>query len=317
MTVPSSLENLGDDVLERFREIVQVPARFDSPKEEEACRAVVENLNDDEIQAAARVSYAYWALLTLNDPAISPEIAENIALKIIRWHLQYIGGNNVKKATERIRECLNLRKERQMESLRTCFDKNASSDAEKKLRDNIEMDSGKQLQVLQGTDRDGRAVILRMPRHTGGTTEDAYLSQQLYVAERSAATNEFISMGKHDTVCAILNVQNQNSSVTPPLTWQHQTIKLSQLLFPGRVSKVIVVEPPFMVRQIFSAIKPFLSASLKESTFLVSGKAKTELLEATLVDPNILTSDGKLVHDIDIQAYLHETPFYLPYNYKS
>jgi hypothetical protein len=316
MPIPYSLQNLSEGTLQLFREIVQVPRTFDSSKEEEDCRSVVQALTDEEVQETAEISYAYWVLHKLNDAVVSPEITQKMALKVASWHVQYVGSNNAKKATEHLKDALKLRKDLQLELFRTCFDPDAESSDEKSIRADVQFDMEHQLQVLHGVDKEGRAVVVKMPRQTGGTTEQAYIRDQLYVSERSAAVTEYISRGQHDTVCAIFNMQNQNSNVTPPLAWQLHTIKLLQSLAPGRMEKVVVLDAPFLMRGLFSAMTPFLSASLKESTFLVTGMAKTELLEQTLVSPNILSADGTLVELVDIEKYLCETPFHLPYNYK-
>lgn len=316
MSLPSSLQNIDDDTRKRFREIVNVPAAFDSTQEEEACRQVVEGLSEDELEAAASISYAYWALKKLGDDAASPEVAKQTAMKVARWHVQYLGGNNAAKSLKRLQEALQLRKEQKIELMRTCFDKDATSEDEQSIRKDVHLDINKQLQLLRGQDKEGRPVVIKSPRIEGGTTEQAYIRHQLYAAERSAAVSEFISRGQHDKVCAIFNMQNQNSSYAPALSWQLTTIKALQTLFPGRMAKLIVLEAPFLIRQIFNAIKPFLSASLKESTFLVAGKSKTALLTETLEDPDILTADGKLVKSVDVEKYLTEVPFYHSYDYQ-
>ena len=79
---------------------------------------------------------------------------------------------------------------------------------------------------------------------------------------------------------------------------------------------VLVLEAPFLIRQMFNAIKPFLSASLRASVHMVAGKAKAALLEKTLVDANILKEDGTLVNPVDLEEYLSKIPFYCPYDYK-
>ncbi len=316
MSIPSSLQKLDANTLQRFREIVTIPAKFDSTQEEATCQEVVDSLSPDEVEATANISYAYWALKILGDEDASPEVARQVAMKVIRWHVQHIGGNNnVAKSLKRIHDALQIREEQKIELFRTCFDPDATSEDQVSIRTDVRADLEKQLQVLRGQDKAGRAVVLKLPRMQGGTTEQAYIRQQLYAAERSAAVTEFLSMGEHDTVCAVFNLQNQNSKNTPSLSWQLSTIKLLQAIFPGRMGKVLVLEAPFLIRQIFNAIKPFLSASLKESTFLVAGNAKAALLEETLVDPNILTEEGTLVKPVDLEKYLTEVPFHCPYDY--
>jgi hypothetical protein len=181
---------------------------------------------------------------------------------------------------------------------------------------NISDDIQSQLQFFRGQDKEGRAVLIKTPRIESGTTEAAYMNQQLFIAEKASAVTEFLSKGTQEKICAIFSMQNQNSSYTASLSWQLGNIKILQQLFPGRMGIVVVLDAPFMIRGIFNTIKPFFSASLRESTFLLAGKAATDKLEETLEDPNILTSEGELVQPVDVQKYLFETPFYCPYDYK-
>jgi hypothetical protein len=317
MSLPSSLQNIDSDTLQRFREIVKVRGTFDSSKEEEACQQVVEGLSEEELQETASISYTYWALKKLGDDAASPEVARHIAIKVALWHVKFVGGNHVGKSLKRLQDALQIRKDNKVELFRTCFDNDVTSEDEKSLRKDVHSDLDKQLQVLRGQDKVGRTVLIKLPRMKAGTTEQEYIRQQLYVAERAVAVTEFVSRGQHDTVCAIFNMQNQNSSNAPPLPWQLNTVKLLQAVFPGRMGKMLILDAPFMIRQIFNIIKPFLAASLKESTHLVAGTSKTALLKETLVDPDILDSDGKLVKPVDLEKYLTEVPFYNPYDYKA
>lgn len=203
-----------------------------------------------------------------------------------------------------------------MELFRTIFDSDATlTDEEESLKQAVTNDMGKQMQILRGQDKDGRAVVIKVSRTHGGTTEYDYVTQQLFVAEKSAAVTEFVSKGHQDTVCAIFSMQNQNSSYTPSLAWQLSVIKLLQQIAPGRMGRVLILEASFMIRQIFNAIRPFLSVSLKESTFLVAGKAREAKLKETLDDYEILTKDGELTKPVDVNKYLNETPFYCPYEY--
>lgn len=259
----ATFRNVDDVTLQRFRQIVNLPPSFDSPVEEVNCHAVVEALTDDQIQQVAKISYAYWILSKLEDPAIQdPSVAKRAASKIARWHVQYLGGTkNTTKVVHRLKEAVELRKKHNMDLLRTCFDEDQNSEEAVSLREDITEDMGKQLQFLRGQDKLGRAVLIKIPRTASGTSEQAYIRQQLYVAERSAAVTEFMSLGKQDSVCAIFSMENQDSSKTPPLSWQYHTITLLQQLFPGRIGKVLILEAPFMIRQIFGAIKPMVRSN--------------------------------------------------------
>jgi hypothetical protein len=99
MSLPSSLQDASDDTLARFCEIRQVPVTFDTPKEE-ACKEVVNNLSDEEIQSVAEISDAYWALSKLQDDAASPEVARKMAAKKMTEQTTSVPRGHVEKETQ-------------------------------------------------------------------------------------------------------------------------------------------------------------------------------------------------------------------------
>ena len=309
--------------LDRFRSIVAIPPQFADSAEEKACQDVIGHLSDSELEETARISYAYWALQmhqssnTSSDVCQSEEYRRPCALKIAKWHVESVGGHkHVDKAVQHLKDALEIRRKYKMELMRTCFSKSASlSKEEASLRDDIAADMDKQLQVLYGQDRQGHPLIVKLPRRKPGATESSYIHQQLYVAERSAAVTEYVSRGKLDTVTAIFNLKNQPKGNAPALTWQYNVIGMVQQVAPGRIGRVLVLDPPFLIRQVFNLIKPLLSQSLKESTDLCSGSTKDQLLRETLEHPDIFTKDGGLIESIDIDKYFYETPFYYSYGY--
>eukprot|EP00934_Nitzschia_sp_Nitz4_P007411 Nitzschia sp. Nitz4//scaffold63_size106090//49882//50868//NITZ4_004391-RA/size106090-processed-gene-0.126-mRNA-1//1//CDS//3329555978//7401//frame0 len=325
MSLPSSLQNMDSLTLERFREIVQMPSTFESPAEEQVCREVVEKLSEDEILSLANVSYAHWVLHRLEDPLVSTSFSattrtEN-ALKAIRWQARYLGVNqkdpskSVDKTLERVQSSIAARKEHQMDMYRTCFDQNATSPEEEFFRTDIRNDLERQLQVLRGKDKRGRAIVIKVARTKGGTTEQEYVRQQLYSAERAMAVSEFMSSGENDTTYAIFSLQNQNSKFSPAISWQLGVIKVLQLLYPGRMGRVLVLDAPFLIRQVFAVIKPLLAESLRKTTDLVAGEAKLKILEEEIGDRDLLTTEGTLTKPVDLTKYLQEVPFYCSYDY--
>jgi len=180
------------------------------------------------------------------------------------------------------------------------------------MKEDITAEMGRQVQVLRGQDKLGRAVLYKLPRTVGGTTEQSYTRVQLYVAERSAAVTEFVSGGKQATVCAIFSLKGSGGG-GPSLGWQMTLVKLAQKLYPGRMGNVLICDAAFMVRQIFNVIRPLLSSSLKETTAMVTGKEKEKRLSALLEDPDVFTNDGTLKEAVDMEKYLNEVPFHCSY----
>ena len=113
--LPLSLQNLDPEVIQRFRDILSVPLTFDTPIEQTTCEKAVENLSSDEIEVIANISYAYWAFKKLGDGSTATtEMATKVAIKIARWHYQYLGSSSAddKSVTKRLKDVVQIRKVR-------------------------------------------------------------------------------------------------------------------------------------------------------------------------------------------------------------
>ena len=76
-------------------------------------------------------------------------------------------------------------------------------------------------------------VLVKFPRHEGGTTEKEYVLSQLYIAERAVACTEFATRGQVEKVIVVMDgAHNHSSQHTPPISWQLSAIKRLQQLYP-------------------------------------------------------------------------------------
>ena len=101
-------------------------------------------------------------------------------------------------------------------------------------------------------------------------SEEAYVTTQLYIAERANACSEFLSDA--GTMTAIFDLSHQHRGASPPLSWQYKAIKLVQQLYPERLHQLIILEPPFWMRGVFSALKPFLSQQTRDKIQIVNSR---------------------------------------------
>jgi hypothetical protein len=133
-------------------------------------------------------------------------------------------------------------------------------------------DMKKQPVFMRGHNRDSRAVLMKLSRQSGGGTEEEYLTTQLYVAERASACTEFVSRGRQESMVAIFDFSKYDSSHSPPMKWQLSAIKRLQHLYPERLHKLVILEPPFWMRGLFQGIRPFLSGATRHKIQLVSDR---------------------------------------------
>ena len=145
-----------------------------------------------------------------------------------------------------------------MDLIRTCFSsakEDASptstslSDIETNFQQQIERDFHRQAVVMRGIyastsstsstssklagkQQTQQPVLVKFPRHEGGTTEQEYLLSQLYIAERAVACTEFATQGLEEKLVVIMDGSHHSSHHTPPLSWQLSAVRRVQQLYP-------------------------------------------------------------------------------------
>jgi hypothetical protein len=140
------------------------------------------------------------------------------------------------------------------------------------MRQYVESDMAKQPVIMKGADGQSRAVLFKFPRRSGGTTEKEYLTTQLYIAERANAVIEYVSQGRQETMVAIFDFSEMRSGYSPNLQWQISAIRVVQLLYPERLHKLVLLEPPFWMRGLFISIRPFLSKATANKIQIISDR---------------------------------------------
>jgi hypothetical protein len=127
----------------------------------------------------------------------------------------------------------------------------------------VRSDMQKQYVVIRGHDRDNRTVMIRFLRAETGTTEEAYvLVAMIYMAERSVAATEFLSMGTEERSIAVYDFNGFDSSNAPPFKFRAAAATLLQKICPERLQILVMVEPLFWIRGVLSLLNPFLSESI-------------------------------------------------------
>jgi hypothetical protein len=129
----------------------------------------------------------------------------------------------------------------------------------------------KQYVVMRGHDRDNRTIMIRFLRTQTGTTEEAYVLAMIYMAERSVAATEFLSMGTEERSIAVYDYNGFDSSNAPPFKIQATAATLLQKICPERLQILVMVEPLFWLRGVLSLLNPFLSESITSRIKWASG----------------------------------------------
>ena len=154
---------------------------------------------------------------------------------------------------------------------------NQSRPVEIKIRDMVYADMTSQPVIMKGNDNNGRAVLFKGSRvKEGGGSEEEYLTTQLYIAERANACTEFMSRGRHEKIVAVFDFSTYKSAHAPPIKWQLSAIRKIQHMYPERLYKLILLEPPLWVRAVYHTLRGFLPTTTQGKIQLVNNRYITK-----------------------------------------
>ena len=229
-----TVQDKTKDLKGTFAKILEEPGPYADEDEKATCRRLVEALPDDLVDYAANTSYAYWYLACQPDSCPSEETKIQTAMREARRHYVYMG-RDYDKAFSNFSDSCQYRKDNDIDLLRVCFNK-ASSPIEfderterriEEMEAHVESDLKKQIVIMRGHDRESHAMMIKFARVDSGTTEETYVLSQIYMADRSTAATEFLSMGKQERSCAVYDYNGFESKNSPP--FQAQVSAATQL----------------------------------------------------------------------------------------
>ena len=135
--------------------------------------------------------------------------------------------------------------------------------------------SSKQAFFVRGHDRDFRAVAIKMGRQSPETNHEAYVTTQLYIAERVIACSEFLSKGTQEKVLAVMDFEGYSSSNAPPMMTLKDAISLMQSNYPERLKTAMITEPPFWMKGLYNLLYPLMSTDTRDKIQMAYGEVGT------------------------------------------
>lgn len=232
-----------------------------------------------------------------------------------RRHLVGADGK-VGVALESLKRAVALRSEYQMDLVRTCFTRRAT---EESLRycELIRKDLQNQTMAVIGHDRENRAILLKLGRSSSETDELGYTLSQLYMAERAMAASEMLSRGTQDEIIGVFDFSGYSSAHSPPLSVVRRTVSALQQMYPERLHRLIILDAPFWMRAFYKVIHPFLSSKTQGKIVMVSGDSEKQAALSVLINDDrsapLLSLNGMLATDVDMERLLFEVPFHSLY----
>ncbi len=158
-----------------------------------------------------------------------------------------------------------------MELLRLCFVENADSyivnEEDRPLihrwEEQLQREMTRQATWVSFNENNQHAILHRSSRNTPELDEEAYHLLVLYATEHALATSELLSKGQIETCTLVLYFKNYHSDNMPPLSVVRTSLTELQMLYPERITRIWVLDPPRWLRITYRIVSMFLSSETR------------------------------------------------------
>ena len=241
-------------------------------QEEDVVNDMLRQLTAEELETAARSTYAYGRRRRINDEdptavVLQQQQHECAAAMAQRYLVSKKG--NVDKAMKKLKATLQFRRENAIDTTTTTtFD----NDDNKRLYHMLA--STKKLYVA-GRDKEGRATYVFVPRRV--VDHDLQLTRQahLWTLEKAIACTQ----STDGTINAIVDFADFDGlRQAPPLANGKDMLTLLRDHYVGRVHRIYFVNTPKSIHWLWSLFSPFAGTATKEKIVFVSQQQQQSVL---------------------------------------
>lgn len=289
---------------------------------------LMEGFTDDDTDLLAESSYAYWLVAKLAPDQVPKDARKHAILKEIRRH--YIGEARVEnQVLASIQAALVYRREFRVGLMRLCFYADLQkrwglTDEEQefiaKTEEMVRGEQSRQQMIVRGSAKE--IPIAFKPHRLTPTTADedeSYVVTQIYLAERAFAVAEFNTLARNEKLLVVFYFKDYMSGHSVTTTASKRSSASLQKMYPERLKKFFICDPPFFLRFIINIILLIVSSATREKIELIIGldKLVEEFAELT-GDENSkvvqMLKDGDYASSADNETFLTVVPFYRYYD---
>lgn len=132
----------------------------------------------------------------------------------------------------------------------------------------LQQEMNRQATWVSGDEKTQQAILHRFPRSTTEVDKEAYDLLIYYATERALAVSELLSKGQRETVILVLHFENYQSENMPPIGVVRTSLTDLQMIYPERITKILVLDPPRWLRLTYGVVSVFLSKHTREKVRL-------------------------------------------------
>jgi len=299
-------------------------------------RQMLSQLNEEELEIAARTSYEYLKQQTAQQQQQQQQLSSSDRKKYAKiMAKRYLESKlgDVDVATKKLKDTIRFRKRIDVDSLRRTFDDNKNDllvdnnnsssidvvdkDQNQSSKKKLESMLLSKRNYVQGYDIDGRSTHIFVPRRASKNTHDLEwtLKESLYTIERAIACSKAID----HSINAIIDFRGfRITEHAPPVEIGKEFLLALRHHYAGQVNKIFIVDAPVAFSFFWNLFKQFVGKSTQSKImFLVSGRNKHTVLQKYYTNEEAtlwMLSNGSKTRELDVQEYLYHTPFDQAFN---
>jgi hypothetical protein len=283
-------------------------------------KKMVESVNDDEKEHAARSSFKYlWRSVREEQSKELREERDRCATSMAMRHLSSKKGN-FDVALVKFRNAIKFRRDYDLDGLRLCFHADelkldeTTNQKYAMYREHLEerMTSGRVF--VSGYDKCGRAIYTIYAARTKDFDREWFLKESLYNFERAIAATERESGGTQEAITVIGNYNGFSSKHSAPISTSHEFMDCLRQNYPGRVKRVYLLNTPTSFMFFWAIVKPFIGTETRKKIQFVNSERQREKEFGALVALDQaapwMLNGGKKAREFNAKEYLNDTPFH-------
>lgn len=263
----------------------------------EGAHVLLKDLSENEIETAARTSYAYAMKKSQQGRFFH-------AAEMARRYLESAQSDKT-IALERMKSTLEFRRQKKLDVLREALNDPVNY-YHKELKHSLS--SGHV--YVQGHDREGRSTFIFIPRRVQNHDPELTMASHLWTMEKAIAC----SRARDGTINAVVDFKDFSAFThAPPTAVGKELMTTLRNHYVGYINAIFLLDAPTTFLCLWAIFKPFAGRKTREKIHFISSVEERKeflgpLYEADQAAPWMLPNGGKK-RELDIEEYTERLPF--------
>mmetsp|Transcript_20721 Transcript_20721/g.57583 ORF Transcript_20721/g.57583 Transcript_20721/m.57583 type:complete len:252 (-) Transcript_20721:166-921(-) len=187
---------------------------------------------------------------------------------------------DIEKAVDGLRATLKWRIEFGVDAIARCFDEGG----DKEIAAIVRKESETCKMYARGYDKDGRAIVYMRGASENSRDETGNLINIVHHLEKGIACSRKNGM---DMMSFIIDYEGFRLRDAPSMSVTRKILDILQSLYPERMHRAYICNPPFVFRTFWALVKPFIDPATKRKIMFCTSSSSKEKFMNNMGPANI------------------------------